>query len=31
MQGFIPYGKQTINNDDINAVSKALKNNFLTT
>lgn len=31
MVGLIPYGKQTIAKDDINAVTKALKNNFLTT
>ena len=31
MQSFIPYGKQTISNDDVNAVAKALNNNFLTT
>ena len=30
MQDIIPYGKQTISSDDINAVKKALKD-FLTT
>ena len=31
MQDIIPYGKQTISSDDINAVKKALKKDFLTT
>lgn len=28
---FIPYAKQTINQDDINAVSETLSSDFLTT
>ena len=28
---FIPYGKQTISDDDINAVVEVLKSDFLTT
>ena len=31
MNGFIPYGKQTINEDDIKAVTEVLKSDFLTT
>lgn len=31
MQNFIPYGKQTIANDDITAVTKSLKKKLITT
>ena len=31
MMDFIPYGKQTIDEDDINSVVEVLKSDFLTT
>ena len=31
MMNFIPYGKQSIDEDDINSVVEVLKSDFLTT
>ena len=31
MKKIIPYGKQTIENDDVKIVAKTLKSNYLTT